>query len=443
MNFLASFVQFLVLIPAALLCYLPMKTKLRYSPARTAGLFGLVYLFFIPAAAWILTFFHIGANAVMFPVIAIFFLFYWKTLNVSLSKALAAYILNCSLLSFCYLYSIAFSAWFHPYGTYLDVFLDTVLFQLFASLFLTLILSFSFSKKLAHLIECLDIEHIWYITLPVSGFFLLFNIQCIPHSYETLHVNRVFFIFLICITLLLGLLLFLCVLFYHTVTLLIDSFRQQERTHFLEIQAEQYNILYNHMEQTRHLRHDFKHSVHALSVLANSGDVENLKKYLADYEQQVLTLDKLRPFCKNAVLNALFHHYYAMAQSAEIRTEWHISIPDPLTISTLDLSSLMGNILENAIAGCRTVPEKERYFILTIEILEQNSLYIVSSNSSDGNLKKESGIYQTTKKHGGGRSQTEHGIGLYSIRTLAEKYNGMSQFSYENGQFCVDVVLKL
>lgn len=57
MNFLASFVQFLVLIPAALLCYLPMKTKLRYSPARTAGLFGLVYLFFIPAAAWILTFF--------------------------------------------------------------------------------------------------------------------------------------------------------------------------------------------------------------------------------------------------------------------------------------------------------------------------------------------------------------------------------------------------
>ena len=195
------------------------------------------------------------------------------------------------------------------------------------------------------------------------------------------------------------------------------------------------------MEQTRRLRHDFKHSVHALSVLANSGDVENLKKYLADYEQQVLTLNKLRPFCKNAVLNALFHHYYAMAQSAEIRTEWHISIPDPLTISTLDLSSR--NILENAIAGCRTVPEKERYFILTIEILEQNSLYIISSNSSDGNLKKESGIYQTTKKHGGGRSQTEHGIGLYSIRTLAEKYNGMSQFSYENGQFCVDVVLKL
>ena len=29
MNFLASLVQFLVLIPAALLCYLPMKSKLR------------------------------------------------------------------------------------------------------------------------------------------------------------------------------------------------------------------------------------------------------------------------------------------------------------------------------------------------------------------------------------------------------------------------------
>ena len=86
---------------------------------------------------------------------------------------------------------------------------------------------------------------------------------------------------------------------------------------------------------------------------------------------------------------------------------------------------------------------KERYFILTIEILEQNSLYIVSSNSSDGNLKKESGIYQTTKSQLNSQTQREHGIGLYSIRTLAEKYNGMSQFSYDNGQFCVDVVLKL
>lgn len=151
-NYLTCLIQFLVLIPAAVMCYLPMKKTLRHSPLRTAALLGAAFLLFIPTAAGILTYFRIGANAVMFPVIFLCFFVYRKTLDAPLSKALAVFVLNCYLLSFCYLYSIAFSAWRHPQGTYLDVYLDTVLFQLFDSLIFALILSFSFSKRLSYLI---------------------------------------------------------------------------------------------------------------------------------------------------------------------------------------------------------------------------------------------------------------------------------------------------
>lgn len=437
MEYLSSVFEFLVLIPAAILCYLPMRNQMLYSPLRTAALGGIAFLIFIPAAAGFICFFQVSSNVLLLPVLALFFFFYQKTLAVSLPKAFAVYILNYTLLSFCSVFSYGFDAWLHPHSTYQFFSWEAGCFQLCISFVLLLFLAFPFSRQFRYIIDHLDIDKLWYITLPVSGIFLIFNLLFIPRSYKTLHINRVFPIFLFVAGMLFVLFAFLCVLFYYTVTLLMNHAKQEERTHFLEIQAEQYTILYNHMEQTRRLRHDFKHSVHVLSVLASNGDIESLKKHLSDYEQeQAMILDRIRPFCKNATLNALFNHYFAMAQSACIRTDWQITLPDPPAIPELDLANLLGNILENAIAGCQTVPKAQRYFSLSIETLEKDSLYIVSSNSSDGNLKKKSGIYQTTKGRG-------HGLGLYSIRTLAEKYHGMAQFSYVNGEFCVDVVLKL
>lgn len=67
-------------------------------------------------------------------------------------------------------------------------------------------------------------------------------------------------------------------------------------------------------------------------------------------------------FCANAALNALFGYYHEMAVSAGVDTDWRISLPDPLTVSELDLAGLFGNLLENGIKGCQTLPEGERRF---------------------------------------------------------------------------------
>ena len=107
-----------------------------------------------------------------------------------------------------------------------------------------------------------------------------------------------------------------------------------------------------------------------------------------------------------------------------------------MTVSELDLASLFGNLLENGIKGCQTLRSGERRFSLTTELRQENSLYIVSTNSFDGHVRKGENGYCSTRHDG-------RGIGLASIAVVAEKYNGAARFSNSDTEFFVDVVLKV
>ena len=104
---------------------------------------------------------------------------------------------------------------------------------------------------------------------------------------------------------------------------------------------------------------------------------------------------------------------------------------DPLLVK-----QVIVNLLENAIAGCRTLPPGSRYFCLTAEIRHENRLYVVSTNSFDGKVLKGKEGYLSTKDNG-------NGIGLSAITAAAEKYGGSAKASNSNTEFFVDIVLKI
>ncbi len=102
----------------------------------------------------------------------------------------------------------------------------------------------------------------------------------------------------------------------------------------------------------------------------------------------------------------------------------------------IDLASLFGNLMENAIAGCMMVPEKERRFALSVEALQGNCLYIVSTNSFDGRIKKSGDGYLSTRRDG-------EGTGLLSISSAAKKYQDYARISHKGNEFFMDVMLKV
>jgi len=131
------------------------------------------------------------------------------------------------------------------------------------------------------------------------------------------------------------------VLFYLGTAVVLEHAQLKEHTHLLEMQSRQYRALQEHMRQTAQLRHDFRHSVHLFSSLAEKGDIDSIRAHLAGYEARLAENTPVN-YCANAALNALFGYYYEMAVSAGIETDWHIELPEPLSAAELYMVSCSG-----------------------------------------------------------------------------------------------------
>ena len=102
----------------------------------------------------------------------------------------------------------------------------------------------------------------------------------------------------------------------------------------------------------------------------------------------------------------------------------------------MDQAALFGNLLDNAVEAVLKLPSKEERLInLTVE-RKKGFLLIVSENRYAGTPIMRNGLPVTDKA-----DARNHGYGIRSIRSIAEKYGGSAVFRSENGWFRVKVMI--
>lgn len=439
MNLKALFyemIQFLVFIPAAAICYLPMKNQMKYSTFKTFGCLTGLLCIFIPLGATLSLLFEYDPNNITFPMLAIFFVFYQFTVKTDFFRCLAIFIFSCVLSSFLANFAYTFDAWLHPDGISADFSWQAGLFQFAIAVGFTLFLIIPLYHYGSKLIDTILIPSVWVSIISVSFIFLLLNIAMIPHNYSTLYVGRCFPIYIIILSVLFMLLLFMYVTLYCIAMSVHKNADLSERIRFFEMQESQYILQKRYIEETSKQRHDFRHSIFALNNLAENGDLNGLKKYLAKHIE-MLPKSEIKLYFKNNAVNALLNYYAQSEEENGIHMEWDIGLPDDLTISEPDICSLFGNIIENAISGCMTLSdEKERYHYLSVTVKNDVNLYIVSTNSFDGIVRMKEKQYLSTKRRG-------NGIGIHSMKIIAEKYHGIAKFYHSENEFYGDIMLKI
>lgn len=432
---LSGLTQLLILLPGAASCYLAAKDRMRFSYAKTTALCAAVLIPYSVAAASVHALFSVDINTMLLPSLILFFFLYRRTVDIDLPRSLAIYIGVCSIETFPAQFAYAFDAILHPTSGAANFSIEAELFQLGISFLLLAAFARPAIRHFSSAVDSLNSPKIWYYTVAISSVFLIFNVIAVPRSYATLHAGRMYWIFPLLEATMMTLLVGSYVLFYRSMKIILEHAKLKERSQLLEMQSRQYYVLLEHMRQTAKLRHDFRHSIRLLANLAEQGDNGSIRAHIAEYET-LLDRYVIVNYCKNAALNALFGYYREMADNAEIDTDWNIELPEPLPFLELDMTGLFGNLMENAIAGCKTVPECDRYFSLTAEIHHENMLYIVSTNSFDGKISKDTDGYKSTKHAG-------NAIGLAAIAAVAEKYGGMSNAYNSDTEFFVDVALKI
>lgn len=105
-------------------------------------------------------------------------------------------------------------------------------------------------------------------------------------------------------------------------------------------------------------------------------------------------------------------------------------------ISAIDISTLFGNALDNALEAVKRIPDPEERSIHLSVCRKKSFLCINVRNPYEGNLSFRSGIPITTKE-----DREFHGYGLKSIRSIVEKYGGDMKISASNNRFDLNILI--
>ena len=433
MNYLSEIFSFAILLPAAILCLLPVRNQLCISVRKLCLMMGGLFVVLIPLCAALVTFADLPTNYVLLPLVAILFLCYQKVLRTHLCTSASIFLLVMALMSFPTLIALAIDCRVHPLESSMSHCPLVSGIQLAISVLFLLLYAWFFYRFLGNLVDFLETPRVWGVALPVPLIFILLNIMMMPQKYETMYVNRVYSMFLFYITLTFFLFNVIYVIFYMMTVELRRSSQDRERIRLFELQESHYIAQQRYITESSRQRHDFRQHLLTIAQMAQDKDYEALTNHLSEYISSLP--ESVTTYCLNIPVNALLNYYAARMDADGIRRSWKISLPKNLQITDTELCGLLGNLLENAYYGCQTLAPEKRYHNLTLQPQHDSCLYIISANSFDGVVKQKDGAYLSTHKGGSG-------IGLTSIATMAEKYGGMAKFSHTADCFTTDIVIQ-
>ena len=178
-------------------------------------------------------------------------------------------------------------------------------------------------------------------------------------------------------------------------------------------------------KEMRGYKHDFHHHLQTLKGQLEAGEVDRALAYIEQLDNQLMNVDTLLK-TGNVSLDAILSAKIAQAKAENIAVTVKANVPDALTISDLELSIIIGNLLDNAIEACRTLMG-ERFIRIFIS-MKGNMLYFSMLNAAGEKMKKTGSLFAT---HKGG----VHGFGLRRAEAILEEHGGWVKYNSEDGAF--------
>lgn len=182
----------------------------------------------------------------------------------------------------------------------------------------------------------------------------------------------------------------------------------------------------------RKMTHDFRKYIAVLSEMLEQGNVAQAKQYLQELKvgqtERILLVNSHNP-----LLDAILNQEGYAAQNKNIDIQFVLNDLSKITIPPIDLTIVIGNLLDNAIEGCERLKQGQQHSILVKAIYNddedgQSFFFSVVNTSPPVTLREEK--IQTTKK-----PAELHGYGLPNVLSILKKHHVEYTFSYKEGKF--------
>ena len=272
------------------------------------------------------------------------------------------------------------------------------------------------------------------LLLPLSSIIIL---HCTAQSVEKINYdNYIFIIFVISDVMLMYANIAVFWIHESLIKMQKENTELQLQAQKAELDTEYYTLLQNQYENSNILIHDIKRHLLSIKDLADEKDCDGIKHYIdnlySEYE-----VKNIKKYSNHKLVNAIINRYAKVFSDSGITFNCDIRNIDFSFIADNDLTSLLDNLLENALEASRDSEEKKvELLIIPTNVnyisISLNNTYSVAPNIKNGKL-------ITTKK-----KSAPHGYGIKSIKRIADKYDGDVSFDYDDtsSQFIARIILK-
>ncbi len=232
------------------------------------------------------------------------------------------------------------------------------------------------------------------------------------------------------------------IVWYDTVRVYYDTLRLQQQSMALQARqelaqfqlrarTEQVRLQQDYVRRTREQLHESRNQLALIRHYLDQGKLTQLHTYL----ETLLPQEGGQPpweYTGHSLVDAILVLQFSRARRLDVYVELDLCpLPADLAISDDDLTSLLMNLLDNALDACERLPVADRWLWLRVH-WQAGRLKLQCRNAApppDG---------QTTSKE----DKQAHGFGLPLLRKIAASYGGEVEVEHEEESFSLVITLQ-
>jgi sensor histidine kinase regulating citrate/malate metabolism len=189
----------------------------------------------------------------------------------------------------------------------------------------------------------------------------------------------------------------------------------------------QFNLMKASEETMRGLRHDFMNHMAVLGSLLEERDYAGTKDYIGQISHAGVRAYR-HVDTGNMDFDCILNLKLQDAANRGVAFTSKVIVPDTTDMDTFDLTTILGNLLDNAIEAASAC-EKESVLDIYIKYTK-GRLIIRIINTCEHEVDVDNRLPSTTKE-----DKANHGIGLKHVAQTLKKYNGSLNLSISDGMF--------
>ena len=268
----------------------------------------------------------------------------------------------------------------------------------------------------------LNKEWLKYYSVVIMFFVLIIVETVVPDITYNMSTKEIIIFFMTVIAFLVA-----CISMFSGMNNVAELYTEKRKKVQTELLSTQVEAQAKEVEIARRNRHDIRHHYSMLLSYAKDGKMDRIIEYLEE-QTEIIDSERALRFCENDTINNIIRVYHQKAKSNSINLDVKIDIKFGLGIANPDLVAILANIMENAVHGALSSNIAEPWITLDIYHREER-LVINCENSCDRNVD----FTEIPSEF--------YGIGINSIITTADKYDGSCRFTVTNGVFkCITII---